>query len=407
MKKIFLVVYGGGHAKLLLPIIQRLISDKKFEIEILALTTAFNFFKDRKIPVNGYKDYQALLKRDINNLGEKILNKSQLSNDVQLDESIAYHGINYLDLIIQFQEEKAQKIWKKYGRQGFYPINFFIKLLKHIKPDIVISTNSPRSEKAALRAAKELNIPSICLVDLFGVQEINWLKEDGHGSKICVIDERVKQFLIENGRKKDQIVVTGNPAFDDINSKQNIDSGMQLRKKYEEKYKDSFLILYASQVEPKNYPSKNLIGDPDLPKKIEKKLRNYVKQNRKVNLFVRYHPSQNQTFIKEERVFQSLNNDNLYELLHCVDCVVVASSTVGYEAYLAGKELISLNFSMFSDDAPYAKLGFSKGIDEIEELKICLDEIANQRLDKKRNISKINKEESSTNKVFNVINELI
>ena len=67
-------------------------------------------------------------------------------------------------------------------------------------------------------ASKYLNIPSLCLVDLFGVQEIDWLKVNGHGTKICVIDNKVKNFLIENGRNADEIVVTGNPAFDEINT---------------------------------------------------------------------------------------------------------------------------------------------------------------------------------------------
>ena len=113
-----------------------------------------------------------------------------------------------LDLIDQFGKEKAKEIWLNHGRQGFYPINFFKKILRNIKPDLVISTNSPRSEKAALRASKYLNIPSLCLVDLFGVQEIDWLKVNGHGTKICVIDNKVKNFLIENEENADEIVVT-------------------------------------------------------------------------------------------------------------------------------------------------------------------------------------------------------
>ena len=404
-KKIFFVVYGGGHAKLLLPIIKKLIAQKKFEIVLLALTTAKSFFDENDIKALGFSDFKNLYDCDISSYALDIIKKEDLNDSISHHESLNYHGINFIDLIDQFGKEKAKEIWLNHGRQGFYPINFFKKILRNIKPDLVISTNSPRSEKAALRASKYLNIPSLCLVDLFGVQEIDWLKVNGHGTKICVIDNKVKNFLIENGRNADEIVVTGNPAFDEINTQKNIEAGAKLRNKLDKGNKNTFFIFYASQVEPLSYPTKNKKGDPNLPNKVELELRAYVKKNKNARLFIRYHPSQNCEFTKQTRVYLSLNTENLYQFIHCTDCVIVASSTVGYEAYLANKKLISLNCSIFSDDAPYEKLGFSEGLDNIKELPLILDKYFEKRDSEQKHQTPEKKQ--STDKVLKVINSLV
>ena len=85
--------------------------------------------------------------------------------------------------------------------------------------------------------------------------------------------------------------------------------------------------------------------------------------------------------------------------------MIVASSTVGYEAYLANKKLISLNCSIFSDDAPYEKLGFSEGLDNIKELPLILDKYFEKRDSEQKHQTPEKKQ--STDKVLKVINSLV
>ena len=65
-------------------------------------------------------------------------------------------------------------------------------LLKDLRPNFVISTNSPRSEKAAIDAARLENIKSVCLCDLLVIPESEWLKNNDFADFLFVIDDRVK-----------------------------------------------------------------------------------------------------------------------------------------------------------------------------------------------------------------------
>ena len=62
--------------------------------------------------------------------------------------------------------------------------------------------------------AGKLNIPSVCIVDLFAVKEVAWVGEPGYADKVCVLSEFVKNTLMRAGRNDKDIIVTGNPAFE-------------------------------------------------------------------------------------------------------------------------------------------------------------------------------------------------
>ena len=83
-------------------------------------------------------------------------------------EVLSYLGLSYNEAIEGIGEDKAYEDYKKIGRQSFLPINTIKKILDYENIDLLITTNSPRFEKASLFASKELNIKSIQIIDLFG-----------------------------------------------------------------------------------------------------------------------------------------------------------------------------------------------------------------------------------------------
>ncbi|BCL71456.1 hypothetical protein TUMSATVNIG1_34220 [Vibrio nigripulchritudo] len=362
-KRILCVSYGGGHAAMLTPVIKELEKNEALEVITLGLTTSKSYFESNGISCFGFKDFAFLADIKFHEVGANLVRKEGASNLVAKEESIAYMGINMLDLTDRLGIEKAQEEFSKRGRQAFLPTNFFVKLLKHLSIDFVIATNSPRSEQAAILAARNLRIKSICLVDLFALQEYHWIKDNSYSDKICVLNDQVKEFLVSHGRNAEHIVVTGNPAFDAINFKEKIRSGEAIRERLGN---DKTIILYASQVEPDEHPINALKGDPMLPRYIERALRHFIRKNDNYKLLLRFHPSEKLQFIEEERV--EYGGEDLHSILHAVDIVVVMSSTVGLEAYIAGKPVISVDLSIFTSDAPYSEMGISKGVSSLDAL---------------------------------------
>lgn len=405
MKSLFFICYGGGHAAMILPILKRLESLNKYKITVLALTTGYKYLRDAGISCIGYKDLTAILPcanweiEGVRLVGEKCKYKGTIS----YEESIAYHGINYTDLVIEAGSFFAEEKYSLLGRSCFYPINFMRKIFHHFKPDLVIATNSPRSERAAIDAAGELNILSMCIVDLFAVQERKWITNKNYANKILVINDSVKNMFISDGRKEHEISVTGNPAFDSILSEDTLRSAKKLTN---DKYKDDYIyILYASQPEPLLHPFENKKGDPELPRKIEKTLRDFVGKDKNFCLVVRYHPSEKLDFIKNTRVLFSPKEESLHALLHCVDLVIVMTSTVGLEASLAGKKVISVDRSIFTADAPYSTMGVSVGVKHERDLPSKIYSVMNN-YEKINTIKAFTKADATTKVVKEIVDML-
>jgi hypothetical protein len=290
---------------------------------------------------------------------------------VSLEETIAYLGLNFLELVIKNGESEAFNLYEKFGRQAFLPVEVMKSTLNHYLPDLLIATNSPRTERASIIAAGELHIPSVCIVDLFALQEVQWIGQPGYADRICVLNEAVRQMFIDYGREPHEVVVTGNPAFDRLIKHETKVAGLKL--KQDKKWNDGKInLLWASQPEPTKHPFNDKVGDPTLPRRIERELRGFVAKNKDFRLIVRYHPSETEEFVPQERVEFSPLSENLPYLLYAVDVVLVLSSTVGLEAHLARKTVISVDCSVFTADAPFSKLGISRGIEYLHELSDAL-----------------------------------
>lgn len=403
MTNICLVAYGGGHAAMLVPVINKLKKDERLNLIILALTTAGSVMENHNIDYVSYKDFAYLVNESFLEKGISLVGEQSASAVIPYDESVAYHGINYLDLIEQYGELEASKKYKSLGRQVFYPINFMKCLLTELNVDLLVATNSPRTERAAIDAASELKIKSLCLIDLFALQEVKWIGKKGYASKLCVLNQSVKDMLLDAGRSANEIEITGNPAFDSLSSQETIASGKNIKKARGWENSSLITLFYASQPEPAQHPFTDLNGDPELPRQIEQSLRDFIIKNSNYRLVVRYHPSENVDFKTQERVYFSPRDESLHGLLHAVDIVIVTASTVGLEGHLIGKKIISVDNSIFTGDAPYSRMGISEGVANVELLPKAI-ETSSQKL-KKDNLSVCNL--NATQNVVNVIGNLL
>jgi hypothetical protein len=124
---------------------------------------------------------------------------------------------------------------------------------------------------------------------------------------------------------------------------------------------------------------------------------------------VRYHPSQNIVFKSSTNVLLSSADENLHAMLHCMDIIVTGASTVGLEGYLAGKKVISIDTSIFSDDVKYSSFGISCGVKDKGQLFSAIHELRRDfKQDiQEQDIQEQDKPDLATPKVYNVIRKLL
>lgn len=362
MKKILMVCYGAGHVKIIENIYNELIKEKNLKIEILALTTAQNYLKEKKIPYkkieNYYKKYE---ETNIFEIGKKFIENLKLEyNDF---ESILYYGYSISELYEKFGEVTTIEAYKKYGRWIFLPINFAKKVLEYEKPDILITTTSPRMEKAFLLAAKYKNIKSIYIDDMLGldnntkIEIIEYLNDKNYepnfGDYNFVSCEYAKENLLKFTKNK--IIVTGQPNFDVVqnydkktNDNLNIETSRKIITLLSQPYEDQkeYLLKVFEVLDKKDY-----------------------------YLILKKHPNEKENYNILLNNFKNLKKNslvlekNLYESILKSDLIVHRNSTSALEANILGKYIIGEKTQFLEHE----KLGLGWEYRTINELDFLID----------------------------------
>ena len=356
---------------MVLPVVQWLAQHTPLKVQVLALTTAASVFASAGIEVLGFRDFVRPEDAAALAWGERLL-EGNMSMQVARDESVAYLGLSYVDLEQRLGMAEAAAAYAQFGRQSLRPLGVLRRIIKQLMPDVVVTTNSPRAERAAIEAAGLMGIPSVCMVDMFAVDEIAWIGQPGYASRVCVLNQAVVQRLVAHGRKEDEICMTGNPAFDTLNASCWVSAGQALR--IAQGWKDAQVVLWAAQPEPAEHPSvPGRTGDPSLPGRVRQALEDWTLAEPRRVLVVRPHPSE--ALLPASNHPQIVNTGRDFELhasLHAVDGVVTMNSTVGLQAHLAGKKVIQVLGSMFDDSVPLAKYGMAAACDDLLTLPALL-----------------------------------
>jgi hypothetical protein len=362
------VSYGGGHVKALLPVAERVRALGIAQPVYLALTTAAAQVKSAGIPVLGFRDFLRPADERAKARGQELV--SQLSvQSADRDESVAYLGLSYVDLEDRHGAAAAADLYARYGRQAFLPLATLERVIRTCRPELVVATNSPRAERAAIETAGALGVPSVCLVDLLGIWERDLLARPGYADAVCVLNEGVRRSLIDAGRPVADVHVTGNPAFDTID-----DPAMKVRgQRYREQlgWDGLHVCLYASSPEPVRIPQIDGTGDPALPSRIEDTLIELVADNPRLALWIRRHPSEpplGGRLAGHPRIRESTPDMPLHACIHASDEVIVTVSTVGVEASLAGKTVTQVRGSILDHLSPYVAMGLAARELTLDEL---------------------------------------
>ena len=356
-KTVLFVAYGSGHIKMLIPVAQALATSGLARPVVLALTTAAPAARAAGLEVFQFKDFVESADAPALAHGRRLM--AALGAPVaDAEETTAYLGLSFADLVAEVGLQKAESRYLEKGRQAFLPTATLRRILKKIRPDVVVTTNSPRAERAAIVAAGQLGIPSVCVVDLFAIDEVRWIGEVGYADRVCVLNESVRRFLIASGRREEQVVVTANPGFDALNSAAAIAQGQQLREA--QGWAGKRVMVWPNQVEPAVHPFDGRTGNPELPAKALEQVIAWAMARDDIVLCVRARAGEQAPVIPDDpRVVLTGQDWPLAPLLHATDLVVTLSSTVGLEGHLAGCRLVQVLGSVFDRAMPLSRYGIA------------------------------------------------
>jgi hypothetical protein len=360
MRALF-VTYGAGHVQMVIPVVEELRHRKGWESSVLGLTTARRSLELAGIPALGFRDL--ILDSD----GEALARGRDLARTnhtegmgIDYEESVAYLGLSYMDLARRVGDDEAARRYGAKGRGAFLPLDPLERLFRRIRPDVVVATSSPRAEEAAIRVARRLGIPSICMIDLFALTVASpHLREPGYADRVTVFSEMTRDVLLAHGRNPREIAMTGNPAFDRLAQPDLPERAALWRRQHH--CEGRIVVLLASQPEP---------GQPDLERRIFETIAATLPRHPDWYLVHRPHP--NSPWPEQPaaaNICLSDSREEIPSLLAAIDIVVSMNSTIALEACLVGKPFVKMCLSQFDAETPFEKIGIALPAYRLEEVE--------------------------------------
>lgn len=358
MKHILMVCYGGGHMKVLAPLYSELV--RRYRVTILALTSAGPYMREQGIPSLGFSDFAFTRSADIQAYGHQLATDIPENGPVSREETVAYLGASFCDLVYQLGSEQAAfERYREKGRAAFLPVKSLRRMIKELKVDAVVTTNAPRAERAALIAAKAEGVPTVCINDNLWIRNgLNEIAERGLADRICVLTSGVrKRLLEETGIDGKNVIVTGTPVFDQVKERKRVCGGGNKPR-----------VLLADQVLPTTHPFLDITSERSGVDEGVRRELDLLASRGDIEAYLRPHPNQIYNYEAFRSCSVSSSRESLHERLSKTDVVVTAISTVGIEGKAMGLGLVSIEDTVFSTRESYERCELSTGIREPSEL---------------------------------------
>ena len=120
MKKVFFVTYGSGHVKMVLPVAKALETAGIAQVAVLALTTAASVVREAGLNMVQFKTFVGPGDALALEHGKKLM-ADMHGSVLDQDETVAYLGLCFSDLVAAIGEDQAKASYRLMGRQAFCP----------------------------------------------------------------------------------------------------------------------------------------------------------------------------------------------------------------------------------------------------------------------------------------------
>lgn len=251
-----------------------------------------------------------------------------------------------------------------------------VNQLREWHPDFLLtatSMNGQDFEKTFIRAARECGIPSLAVLDFWSNYRgrFTTLPPDGCidalPDQIAVMDGRAVEEMVALGFPANQLVITGQPAYDELFQPCDVPSIRHQVRSTLGVNEDETLLIYASQ------PFTELTAETGIPPvaydemECLKLLLDALKQEQNLKIWVRPHPRESATKFRELAIGPLIVSSEFDRIaaIHASDGVTGMSSNFLLEAALLGQPVLSLQpRQKGSGPLPLASLGLGEIITE-------------------------------------------
>ncbi|WP_048441185.1 CDP-glycerol glycerophosphotransferase family protein [Caenimonas sp. SL110] len=344
MKRVLVAAYGGAHVAAAMPLYRELLA-AGLQPVMLGLTTAADTLRRHGIPFVHFLDHVDIGDPAVERWGNFLCEFHHRDGiGITRDESMAYLGASMAERVADVGEEAALASYRARGLNALLPVRTLKRIIEAQQIDAVIATDSPRAERAALNAAVQMGLPSVCLLTSFPHIGLDYLQRSDNGAVICVLNERIRQQLIDAGRQPASVIVTGNPAFDALIAPDAQARRSELRKQAGIP-PEQRAVLWAEQPEP---------GNPDLPIAMREGLAATCASHG-WKFIARLHPSSQAgaSITLPEGALLSPRTQGVRDALLMCDAVVTFTSTIGFEALVLDKPVVVAAVSQYSHFVDY------------------------------------------------------
>ena len=357
---ILLISYGGGHIAIISRIYNFIINNG-LDAKILPLTTAVSYCIKNSIE---YLKIEELF--DTENLDpsykDKIIEIAKENHNEEMNfpftHTLAYYAIGLSQLFSEKGYKAGLNYYKKKGRQSFLPTNFADKLINEINPKAIITTNVPRMELAFRKVGMARKIKVFAIDDLNGY----FGDIDSIYSDFVFVDNVNSVKRVKTYKKSGEVIVSGNPVFDDI---------IKLRKT-RSKINNNIIILLQTGIRELNL-NKVIEFSDSFFKNFFSSLEESNFLNSFDKVIIRFHPSMNKKRYWKSKNFLIDDEENIHQSLLNNSNALGLTSTSIYEAYLLGSSIYRFSFSKNFFNLPFGdngvvnlngEINFSKKIPE-------------------------------------------
>lgn len=372
-KRVLFVAYGGGHVHMITAVSKSLRQCAP-QVQQLAvgLPTARAALAKAGLDVIGFEDVlDPINDADALEWGGKLAETHHASHTgIPYEVSVAYLGLSFKDFVLRHGLDAAWDAVARDGRNAFYPLTVMERLIPQTRPDIVVATNSPRAEAAALAVARRHGLPTVAMVDLFTgmrdyrikADDIVFLNQVAHDS--C----HAMDILPPPGTYSAHLL--GNPAFDNLLSRRAKPDPIWLDTVFPQR-KGRPVVLFADM--PAWVEGATGIGHLKTDAETLLELDLVWRATRQAGAFlaIRPHPSQRrhafEDFIARHEGTALAAAQNLEDLLERVHLVVARSTTVALQACFLRQKVLQIEPARHTD-MPVFAMGLAAGTDNLNDL---------------------------------------
>jgi UDP-N-acetylglucosamine 2-epimerase len=405
--KILVPLFIESQTPVLAPVIRKLKEDEKNDVMVLHTSSIRRRMKKslskeglEEIPIEAF--WNKNVEKRVRLVSEKIIKKIDfLKRNKKFESCVTYKGMRIWEIM------KDHFDYYYTTRLRIIEIIKYIETMRELlnsqKPDIIVLPDAlSEIGKPTVILAKEMRIPTLFIQYGFFVKA-GFIYGPSDVDKICVWGRQTKDLMVKRWFDPKKIVITGSPKFDKLVKKKFLTKREVCKKLNLDPNKEIF--VFGSQMLPKNESFK-------ITEMVFKAMKDYPEKQLVIKQHLREY---NENLYKKLAKKIGLKNYSItkdfdiYDLVNSCDLLFTAYSTIGLEALILGKPVISINLAGRPDPLWFLSFGVATEVKTLSELKFA---IKNARLEKRKIKGYINRmaykiDGKSSERIIKIIYDMV